>query len=225
MQPTVLLFDIDGTLISSGGAGRRSFEQAVFRVIDRRDVCDFSFAGMTDRAIARTALLNAGHEPSDEVIDRLVSTYITLLAEELPYSDCRVHPGIAEALEATANRPGVAIGLGTGNVLPGARLKLGRVGLFHRFSFGGYGCDHEVRHELLRIGASRGAAALGAPVDACRVVVIGDTPKDVAAAQAIGADCIAVATGQYGLDALVACNPTQAFQDLTADKALGALLG
>ncbi|WP_044235731.1 HAD family hydrolase [Chondromyces apiculatus] len=224
MRPTVLLFDIDGTLISSGGAGRRSFEKAVLRATDRRDACNFSFAGMTDRSIARTALTNAGYEVTEEKIAALIEGYLGFLAEELPSSQCVVHTGIAEALDAVSGQEGVAVGLGTGNVHPGARLKLGRVGLFERFGFGGFGSDHEVRPELLRIGAARGAALLGAPMEACRVVIIGDTPKDVAGAKEIGAESIAVATGQYSVDELLACAPTWVFPDLTAEGALARLL-
>jgi phosphoglycolate phosphatase-like HAD superfamily hydrolase len=129
-----------------------------------------------------------------------------------------------EAVRAGRER-GAAVGLGTGNVREGARLKLGRVGLFEHFDFGGYGCDAEDRAEVIRIGAERGASALGRTLSECRVVVIGDTPKDVAAAQAIGAECVGVATGSYSVDALLACGATAAFSDLTAEGAWPALFG
>jgi phosphoglycolate phosphatase-like HAD superfamily hydrolase len=117
------------------------------------------------------------------------------------------------------------VGLGTGNLRDGARLKLSRVGLHERFAFGGFGSDHEARDALLRVGAERGAGTLRAPLSACRVVVIGDTPRDVAAAQAIGAECLAVATGPFSVDALAACGPTHCFRDLAEDGAVAALLG
>jgi phosphoglycolate phosphatase-like HAD superfamily hydrolase len=224
MRPTVLLFDIDGTLISTGGAGRRAIERAFERRARRRDACAFPFAGMTDRAIVRAGLDALGAY-SEADIDALLADYLELLAEELETPvNCRVHAGIEAALDAAA-AAGCAIGLGTGNIREGARLKLSRVGIYDRFAFGGFGCDHERRDELLRTGAERGAAALGAPRAACRVVVIGDTPKDVAAAQAIGAESIAVATGTYDEGALAACGATWVFADLSASGAALALLG
>jgi phosphoglycolate phosphatase len=84
------------------------------------------------------------------------------------------------------------------------QIELSRVGLHERFAFGGFGSDHETHSELIRIGAERGAALLGAPLSACRVVVIGDTPKDIAAARAVGAESLAVATGSFSTAALAA---------------------
>lgn len=227
MRPTVLLWDIDGTLLSTGGAGRRAMERAFARYADRRDACEaFSFAGMTDRAIIRTGLETVGREATEDAIDALLAIYVELLAQEMSLAgDTRVHAGVIEALDAAARRAECAIGLGTGNVRAGAQAKLTRVGIYERFAFGGFGCDHELRDELLRIGAARGAAMLEAPLAACRVVVIGDTPKDVAAARAIGAESIAVATGTYALTELAACAPTHSFSDLRARGALEALLG
>src|SRR5262249_15158691 len=135
----------------------------------------------------------------------------------------KVHAGILAALSA-AEGTGAAVGLGTGNLREGARLKLSRVGLLGRFAFGGFGSDHESRPELLRIGAERGAAALEAPVGECGVVVIGDTPKDVSAALAIGAECLAVATGSFDAAALAAAGATWTFRDLAEEGALDALL-
>ncbi len=227
MRPTVLLWDIDGTLLSTGGAGRRAMERAFARYAGRPDACEsFSFAGMTDRAILRAGLDALGREVTEGAIDALLAIYVELLAEEMSLADeTRVHHGVVEALDAAARRARCAVGLGTGNVRAGAQAKLTRVGIYERFAFGGFGCDHERRDELLRIGATRGAARLAAPLEACRVVVIGDTPKDIAAAQAIGAESIAVATGPYALAALAACAPTHSFSDLGEKGVLEALLG
>jgi len=138
---------------------------------------------------------------------------------------CLIHRGVEAALDAVSGRRGVVIGLGTGNIREGARLKLGRVGLFERFAFGGFGCDHERRDELLRVGAERGAALLGAPRSRCRVVVIGDTPRDVAAAHAIGAESVGVATGPHRREELAACGATFAVEDLAEEGAIAAMLG
>lgn len=203
-MPTVFLFDIDGTLLLTGGAGRRAMLEA-FKGLHRNErVFDgFSFAGMTDRAIARHALGQVVAEVTDAAIDGMLDAYLTRLEQELTTAnDYRVLPGVKELLASLANATGIAIGLGTGNVRRGAYAKLTRGGLDGSFSFGGFGCDAEDRAELLRTGARRGAERLGRHVDECRVVVIGDTPKDVAAALAIGARCIGVGTGGYSPEEL-----------------------
>lgn len=225
MRPTVLLFDIDGTLLDTGGAGRRAMERAFARRHDRRDACArIAFGGMTDRAICRAGLEAIGVAPTAEAIDQILTAYLEALAEELVASTrARVMDGIHAALSA-CEQAGCAVGLGTGNIEPGARLKLGRVGIADRFAFGGFGSDHEIRSELLRAGAERGAARLGAAVSACRVVVIGDTPKDILAAAAIGAECVAVATGSFSVEALSAHAPAWVFPDLSAGGAVRALI-
>jgi phosphoglycolate phosphatase-like HAD superfamily hydrolase len=129
-----------------------------------------------------------------------------------------------EAVDAALSRAGVAVGLGTGNVREGARIKLSRVGIHDRFAFGGFGCDHENRVELIRHGARSGAARLGVPLEDCRVVVIGDTPKDVDAAKGIGARCIGVGTGNFTPEALLAAGADHAYADFTAREALPTLL-
>jgi phosphoglycolate phosphatase-like HAD superfamily hydrolase len=122
-------------------------------------------------------------------------------------------------LAELATRERIAIGLGTGNVEHGARLKLAPLELADAFAFGGYGSDHEDRAELIAIGADRGAARLGRARADCRVVVIGDTPKDVAAAQAIGAESIAVATGLFAVDELRTTGASVVVPDLEHDDA------
>ncbi len=219
MRPTVLLFDIDGTLLSSGGAGRRAFAQAFVARHDRSDAITFPLDGMTDRLIARLALEAIGKEPTDAEIEAVLRTYLGLLAAELSSlpkigAAYRVYPGVRELLIAAGERPQTAVGLGTGNTLEGARLKLTQVDLFHCFSFGSYGSDHENRVELIRIGAGRGAEKLGLPIDRCRVVVIGDTPKDVDAGRAIGAECVGVGTGRFKPEELIAAGATRAYPTL-----------
>jgi phosphoglycolate phosphatase len=227
VRPTVLLYDIDGTLVTTGGAGRRAMERAFERACGRADACaGFRFDGMTDRAIARAGLTAAGAEVTEDRIDALLAAYLAALDEEVQRVSAdryRVHPGIERSLEEAA-RAGAAIGLGTGNVRGGARIKLGRVGLYERFAFGGFGCDHEDRPTLLRTGALRGAERLGVALEACRVVVVGDTPRDVAAAQEIGAESVAVGTGSFRTAELWAAGATFAFEHLDTAEALGALL-
>ena len=229
MQPTVLLFDIDGTLVTTGGVGRRALEVAFERSHGRRDACaGFRFDGMTDRAIVRGGLGALGCAATMEAIDAVIATYLQVLAEEVaaaPAVTYRLHAGMLETLDAAAARPAFAIGLGTGNVREGARIKLERLGIYQRFAFGGFGCDDEDRSALLLHGAERGAALLGVPRERARVVVIGDTPKDVAAARGIGAESVGVGTGSFSPSDLVGAGATSAFASLAEPGALEAVLG
>ncbi len=227
MRPTILLFDIDGTLITTGGVGRRALEIAFERRYGRRDACSFPLDGMTDKLIVRLGLETIGVRPEPDAVDQLLDEYVEVLRGEVARADdasYRLHVGMDAAI-AAAQAAGCALGLGTGNVREGARVKLERVGVFQHFSFGGFGCDAEERALVIRRGAERGAEKLGLPVSECRVVVIGDTPKDVAAAQAVGAESIGVGTGSFSPQALLASGATHAFDDLGSAGALGALLG
>ncbi len=227
LEPTAVLFDVDGTLITSGGTGRRALIRAFERVYGRPDACDaFSFAGMTDRGIFRRGLEAIGVDPSAAHIDALLGDYLALLGDEVAAAPVyRVHDGIVAALRACAQRKGLALGLGTGNVERGARTKLARVELNGWFSFGGYGCDAEDRAELIAVGARRGADALQVPVGECRIVIVGDTPTAVAAPHAVGGPCGAGSTGGATPDALVECGGDWVFEDLTAPGAIDAILG
>lgn len=226
-RPTVFLFDIDGTLVLTGGAGRRAFERAFATLTGRRDACDgFSFAGMTDRGIARAGLAALGREVDEALIERLFELYLQALTEELALTHgYTIMPGVRELVAALARERGLAIGLGTGNLRRGAEAKLRHGSLWHLFGFGGFGCDHEERSELLRRGAERGAAQLGVPLSVCRVVVIGDTVRDVHAARAIGASCVGVETGGVPASTLLEAGADAAFRDLTEAGVLRSLLG
>jgi phosphoglycolate phosphatase-like HAD superfamily hydrolase len=227
MRPAVFLFDIDGTLLSTGGAGRRSMVGAFRALYDGAgaSALEFSFAGMTDHAIVRAGLLGVGVEPTRENIERVLETYLARLKGEVLRSDeYRVHAGVTPVLEWLPSRTNTAIGLGTGNIRAGAYAKLQRGALDSRFAFGGFGCDAENRAELLRVGAERGAAHLGTALSECRVVVIGDTPKDVAAAIAIDAVCIGVGTGGFEPQTLAELGAFAAFATLEDAEVQNALL-
>lgn len=224
-RPTVLLFDIDGTLIDTGGVGRVAMEAAVAAITNLHAKMEFSFGGMTDRAIVRQTLVRMGQAASDADIDRVIALYVELLAEQLPKSTrYRILPGVRALLERLSSANGCAIGLGTGNVKAGAQLKLDHGGLFSSFAFGGFGCDHEDRAALLAVGAERGARTLGVRRDECRVVVIGDTLRDIDAARKIGAECIAVATGGASIEQLTMGKPDALFPDLEADGVQSVIL-
>ena len=217
----VLLFDIDGTLISCGGLGRRAMEEAFRQHVGDASVVDFPFGGRTDRSIAREGLGRAGRTPTIDAIDAVLTLYLATLERELALDAAgsaplfEVLPAVVETLQALAvastTRP-LAIGLGTGNVVEGARLKLGRVGLWEHFAFGGFGSDEEDRSKLLATGQARGRARLG--IEDADVLVIGDTLRDIDAAHAIGARCLAVATGPATVDELRAHGADEVVESL-----------
>jgi phosphoglycolate phosphatase len=226
-RPTIFLFDIDGTILLTGGAGRRAFAHAFQVVTGRSDaVTSFSFEGMTDRSIARRGLQELGREPDEATFDQLVDTYLIALEAELrDPKGYVVMPSVREVVAELSALEHAAVGLGTGNVRRGAQAKLEYADLWRPFKFGGFGCDHEDRTELLRAGAARGAQQLGLPVEACRVVVIGDTIRDVAAAHGIGAACLAVCTGGGTPEVLRAAGADAVFQDLSQAGVGDFLLG
>ncbi|MGD0837234.1 MAG: HAD hydrolase-like protein [Polyangia bacterium] len=230
MKPTVLLFDVDGTLVTTCGAGRRAIERAFELRHGAKEVLSFSFGGMTDKAIVRNGLDALGLTGRDEAeieaeVTATLALYLDLLVEEVARAPIRIHAGMMAALAMADARSNVALGLGTGNIRKGAEIKLGCVDIYHRFSFGGFGDDSIDRPTLLMAGARRGADRLGVPIEDCRIVVVGDTPKDVAAAKAIGAEAIAVATGMHGVPELAACDPTAVFTNLADARAPAALFG
>jgi phosphoglycolate phosphatase len=225
---TVFLWDVDGTLISTAGAGRRAIELTFERRYGRADVVNFPLDGMTDPTIIGQGLAELGltGEAAAREMPGFLGEYLGILAEVCAAAtNFRVHAGIEAALALCQDRPEFAVGLGTGNIEQGARLKLARVDLNRHFAFGGYGSDHADRAEMLAIGARRGRDRLGLGNGSCRVVVIGDTPKDIAAARAIGAESIAVATGSYSAADLRSFGATHAVANLADPAATLALLG
>jgi phosphoglycolate phosphatase-like HAD superfamily hydrolase len=207
----VLLFDIDGTLLTCGGAGRRAMQRAFHEETGSGEHVAFGFGGMTDKAIAREGLTRASRSTKAESIDKLLTLYLRFLDEELHQDKAHATPGfrvlpgvhaLLDALKPHQDDARVALGLGTGNLIEGAQRKLEHGDLWHRFAFGGYATDHEDRAALLEAGAARGRALLH---DAhAKVIVIGDTPRDIDAAKRIGAPCLAVATGHASLSELQA---------------------
>ncbi len=229
MRPRLLLFDVDGTLISTGGVGRAALE----RVFDTRPggpselksaLDGVNLAGMTDRAIVRAGLNRLHVDPSERAIDELLERYLIELSRVIDErGSVRLQPGIAALLDRLALQPSVGLGLGTGNVEAGARIKLTAAGIFHRFPFGGFGSDAEERADLLRIAAQRGARHCGVAVEDCVIWVIGDTPRDIEAARSIGARSLAVATGPYSIADLESHVPTHVVPTLSPDTVLPIL--
>lgn len=221
----VALFDIDGTLLWTKGAGRRAMERALAANIGTSGPADHRYDGKTDRQIVREAMRHEGFADAevDARMERVMANYVAELMVELERDDHGVEllPGVLELLDALEKRDDVVLGLLTGNVVHGAERKLRCVGIeFARFPVGAFGSDGEHRHDLPAIARDRASAHIGRPVrgDAC--VIIGDTPSDVACGRGIGARAIAVATGSFDLEALTACKPHAVFSDLSGTDAV-----
>jgi phosphoglycolate phosphatase len=212
----VCLFDIDGTLLSSGGAGKAAMEAALvaeFGVIDA--TYSVPFAGRTDRAIARDLFQLHRIEESRSNWQRFLAAYLQRLPACLVAHKGQVLPGIGALLQCLQKRGDVAVGLLTGNVRDGARLKLGHYGLFHHFAFGGFGDHHLTREDVAREALAAVRSYLDDSIQSEQVWVIGDTPLDVRCARSIGARAVAVATGWHSLDILAAEQPDLLLADLS----------
>ncbi|HEY2849838.1 MAG TPA: HAD family hydrolase [Gemmatimonadaceae bacterium] len=216
----IALFDIDGTLLWSKGAGRRAMERALLAIAGSAGSADHRYDGKTDRQIVREAMRHAAFSDADidAAMDRVIERYLEELGVELGRADHGVEllPGVREVLDALESRDDVVLGLLTGNVVDGAERKLRAAGLdFARFAVGAYGSDGEHRHDLPAIARDRASVRTGRSVRGECCVIIGDTPNDVACGRSIGARAIAVATGHFDVPALRACNPHAVFADLT----------
>jgi len=225
----VALFDIDGTILVSRGAGRRSMERALSRVFGASGPADYRYDGKTDKQIVRETMQAAGlpDREIDAGMDAVIDTYLRELALELEQTGhhSTLLPGVAAIIDAVEAHEHVVLGLLTGNVAPGAERKLRAVGVdFARFQVGAFGSDHEVRHELPGIARGRASAMLGREIAGADCIVIGDTPSDVACARPIGARTIAVATGSYDRAQLAACAPSAVFDDLADTAAVLAAI-
>ncbi len=215
----LLLFDIDGTLMLSGGAGMRAMDDAFQRIYGVGEASrGIHPDGKTDPGIAREMISAVfGRDPAQAEIDQMCAGYLSALAERMATADVRIMPGLPRVLDSARAR-GDVLGLATGNLEAGARIKLTRAKLIDYFRpgpgddrgdrlLGGFACDHEDRPELTRAGVERGLRACGPGVSREHVVVIGDTPRDVSAARAAGVKVIAVATGRHTVTDLAATRP------------------
>jgi phosphoglycolate phosphatase len=219
----ICLFDIDGTLLSSGGAGKAAMENALASEFGVGDVQQgIPYSGRTDRAIGWDLLRVHGIEPSAAAWQRLQDAYLRNLPESLTRHQGKVLPGIAGLLDHLGGQADMVVGLLTGNIRKGARAKLGHFGLYEHFAFGGFGDDHFERDDVAREALAAARAYCDAV--ACeRIWVIGDTPLDIRCARAIGARVAAVATGSHSLDELEAERPDLLLADLSDNKPLLAI--
>lgn len=212
---TLLLWDIDGTLIASGGAGMCALQVALHEVfgIDG-SLADIDFAGRTDRWIMREVFRKFELAPSERNFSRYFEGYLAALPAALANPNARILPGVVAALEAARARQGLALGLLTGNMRRGAQVKLAHHGLWEYFAFGAFADDSEHRNDLGPHAVRRACEHHGVDFAHTNVWVIGDTLHDIACGQCIGANTLAVATGGHSLEALRAAAPTVALADL-----------
>jgi phosphoglycolate phosphatase len=203
-RPRAILFDIDGTLVDTGGAGGESWRRAFAELYGLdADIKLFSEVGQTDPEVARLTFAGLlGREPEPEELARLLSVRLQHMAQAVADSPgYRVLPGVRETLERLT-RDGYLLGVTTGNVEAAAHEKLARGDLVRFFAFGGYGSDSPDRGALTRIGIECAEKILGAELEREQVLVVGDTPRDVAAAHQANAVAVGVATGSYSSEQL-----------------------
>ena len=228
---TVVLFDIDGTILWSDGAGRRAVLTVLQEVFGSTGPTDHRFDGKTDKQIVRELMTIAGHDDAhiDTHMERVMERYLEELRDELRHPD---HPpqrfaGVVELLDALEARHDVVLGLLTGNLEAGAHEKLRAVGIDpRRFRVNAYGSDAENRPDLPPVAARRARALLGLDLAGERFVVIGDTPNDMTCGRGIGARAIGVATGRYSTAELASHGAWAVFADLRdTDAVVRAVIG
>lgn len=216
----LILFDIDGTLIDSGGAGVRALDLAMKELFAVENAFQgISMAGKTDTQIIREGLMK--HDLStDGTIDAVINAYLRYLAQEINNDRKHVKPGIYEILVELQTLSNVGMGLLTGNLEKGARIKLEPFGLNEYFPSGAFGSDDENRNNLLPFAVKRFENIFQKKIEMGECIIVGDTPRDVECAHIYGAICIGVATGPYSYDVLVEAGADYVVQDLTGQSAV-----
>ncbi len=222
----LLLFDIDGTLIHSGGAGVQALKcafQERFGITD--DLHGIEIAGMTDSGIV-VSILNKHKIPAtNENISAFLDSYVHFLSLELPRRKGKLLPGVLQLLEKLKSRPHLVLALLTGNVSRGARLKLEHYGVWHFFEFGAFADDHRDRNQLGRFARARAKEKHDREFAASEIDIIGDTPRDIACGRALGARTVAVATGRWSRDELAKYQPDFLIDDLSDVETIIDTLG
>lgn len=204
------LFDIDGTLVDTGGAGMRALQEASEECFGGSGP-ELDLAGSTDLGVIHGILAHFGLAVEESRIDAFFSAYLDRLEWNLAHGGYSGHvlPGVVPLLERLHADDSVHLGLLTGNIAGGAAAKMRHFGLDRFFPFGAYGCDHADRNLLGPVAAARASAHAGRSFTPDEILVIGDTPKDIACAKALGAPCIAVATGRFNVEELQQYQPAR----------------
>src|SRR5580658_2034120 len=223
----LVLFDIDGTLVHTGGAGVKAFARAFATEFGIPDGAErLKFAGRTDVSLVREFFTLQRIEPSPENFDRFFASYLHWLQQLIPECKGGACHGVVEFHEELRARPEPPLtGLLTGNIKKGARIKLERFNLWDKFPFGGFADDHEERPRIAAAALRRGSQQFGRELRGDEVLVIGDTPLDIHCGRAIGAKVLAVATGGASLEELERHNPDWAVSDLTQFPVAQVLAG
>lgn len=213
---TLLLFDIDGTLVRVNGRGREAVNEALSSLLNQPISADgVPFSGRTDPAIVEAVLAHNGLSPTDTMIEEVLATYVDTMRGLLAPEDVEVLPGVADLLSDLHAHPDVHLGLVTGNVEPIAYEKLSAHGLDEYFPVGAFGSDHADRNQLPELATQRAADHAGQAFrPAEHAVVIGDTAHDIECARAVGARAVAVCTGRYGRTELSQHDPDLLFDSL-----------
>ena len=231
MMRRLVLFDIDGTLLSADGAGKRAIHAALMEVFGTTGpINGYAFGGRTDPEIVRDLLRADGLEDReiDAGLPALWFRYVENLHAEVASMRVRALPGVPALVERIERAGGeTVLGLLTGNIAAGARIKLDAAGLrFQRFRVGAFGSDHAERPALPAIAVERALHETGVEFSGKEIVIIGDTPKDVACGQHLGVRTIATATGHHPVDELEACGADYVFPDLAdVDAVWRAIMG
>lgn len=223
MKQSLLLWDIDGTLVNTDRSGERSLIALLRDLYAREfggDLPAMEVQGCTDTKIMLDLLALIGQSATDAEVARFRAAYLSGLATALPLGRARVLPGINEALKIVESHLTIHQALLTGNLREGARLKLSHLHLWKYFQFGAFADDSADRNELGPVALARARQNLGVDFPPDQVWIIGDTPRDIACGKAIGAKTIAVATGSYGLAELEKHTPTCVLPDLSNTDAL-----
>ena len=225
----LVLFDVDGTILSAQGAGRRALSRALEQVYGTAGaLAGYDFRGRTDLSIVFELMCGAGlgADAVRAAMGDCFEAYARALTEEIgDGARVRVLPGVADLVRRLAVTPSVVLGLVTGNIEQGARIKLMPTGLWPHFRTGAYGSDHADRRQLPSLAARRAHALTGHAYRREDVLVLGDTPAAVDCARAFGAVAVAVATGQHSREELAAERPDLLFNSFAdVDRALAALL-
>jgi phosphoglycolate phosphatase len=209
------LFDIDGTLVDTGGAGMAALKEATLEVFGNEGPA-LDLAGSTDLGLVANIHAHFEIEPTRGRIDAYFGVYLRRLEWNLSQGGFpgRVFDGVTALLQGLSARSDMNVGLLTGNIAGGAAAKMRHFGLADHFAFGAYGCDHADRNLLGPIALERAFAYSGRRFAAGETWIIGDTPKDIACAHAIGARCMAVATGQFSVSQLQAHRPDRVVESL-----------